>query len=136
MRRIGVFGLLLLGCGAHAAVAPPPPPTGGAGAIAVAKGSTPVAPRYAAVPPPMPAFVDPDRAKKIGELAAKIDKRVDGYFAKEKPPSLAVVLVVDGKPVVTKLLGQRDLATKAPPTTKTLYRIGSITKTFTGEAML
>lgn len=95
-----------------------------------------VAPRYASTPPPTPAFADPDRAKKIAGLAPALEKRIDGYFAKAKPPSLAVVVVADGKPIATKLLGARDLTTKAPPTSRTLYRIGSITKTFTAEALV
>lgn len=125
MRRFGVLGSLLvvaIGCGGPpAAVAPASP------------GAKLSAPRYATTAPPSPAFVDPDRSKKIAALVPKLEKRIADYFAKEKPPSLAVVVVVDGKPLVTKLLAAPGTQS---PTTKTLYRIGSITKTFTTEAVL
>ena len=55
---------------------------------------------------------------------------------KEKPPSLAVVIVANGRPALTKVMGVRDIATKKPATEHTQYRIASITKTFTAEAIL
>jgi CubicO group peptidase (beta-lactamase class C family) len=92
--------------------------------------------RFAASPPPSKAFTDPDRAKKLAELVPKLEQRVDAFFAEQEPPSLAVAMVADGKVAFTRFLGQRDKASKAPVTEHTLYRIGSITKTFTATAVL
>jgi CubicO group peptidase (beta-lactamase class C family) len=91
-------------------------------------------PRLAATPLASPVFADPARPRKVAELVPKLEKRIDAFFAREKPPSLAVAMVVDDRVVMTRVLGVGDVASKAPATSKTLYRIGSITKTFTAAA--
>lgn len=101
-----------------------------------ASGEGPSALRYATPPPTPPAFVDPDRAQKLAALLPVLEKRIDAFYASEKPPSLAVAMVVDGQVVLTRVLGVRDKATKAPATERTLYRIGSITKPFTATLVL
>jgi CubicO group peptidase (beta-lactamase class C family) len=126
--------------------APPAPPGQAAAPVAAGRqvgAATPreaaagaVAPRFAKSAPPPPAFADPDRAKKVAELVPKLEKHVDEFFAKEKPPSLAVAMVVDGKVVMTRVLGVRDKATNAPATERTMYRIGSISKTFTATLVM
>lgn len=92
--------------------------------------------RYAAQPPRPPAFVDPERAQKLAALLPVLEKRIDAFFANEKPPSVAVAMVVDGQVVLTRVLGVRDKDTKAPATERTLYRIGSVTKPFTATLVL
>jgi CubicO group peptidase (beta-lactamase class C family) len=46
-------------------------------------------------------------------------------------PGAALVLIKDGKVVLERGYGLRDLATQAPVTTETLFNIGSISKSFT-----
>ena len=51
-------------------------------------------------------------------------------------PSVALTVVQGDRPVWTKAFGYADLSAKRAATPQTLYRIGSITKTFTALAML
>src|SRR5262249_48061241 len=51
-------------------------------------------------------------------------------------PSVALTVVHGGEPVWTKTFGVADLSVQTPATSQTLYRIGSITKTFTALSVL
>ena len=51
-------------------------------------------------------------------------------------PSIAYAVVVDGETVIASARGVRDLKTNAPADADTIYRIGSITKSFTGLLVL
>ena len=86
--------------------------------------------------PPPDAFDDPDRARHVEALLPSLGSIVDAEIESAKVPSLAVALVVDGKAVLTKVSGFQDLAAHTPATAATIYRIGSITKTFTATALL
>ena len=70
--------------------------------------------RLAPDPDPTPDFSDPDRATKLAALLPKIEAKVDEIFARDAPPSLAVAMIVDGRPVFQRFLGARDRETKAP----------------------
>lgn len=147
MRRATVrtaiaVSLVTAACGA----APKAPPIAPAPAHAAAReaspanardgATTPAALRYASAPPPAPEYADADRAAKLAALVPKLEKRVDDFFAKEKPPSLAVAMVADGKVAFVRVLGVRDKASGKPATERTMYRIGSISKTFTATLVL
>jgi D-alanyl-D-alanine carboxypeptidase len=54
----------------------------------------------------------------------------------QRLPSVALTVVHGDRPVWTKAFGWADLSTKTAATPRTLYRIGSITKTFTALAIL
>lgn len=99
-------------------------------------GGAPAAPRLAAHSDPPPAFTDPDRDKKLLATLPKLEALVKSEYESRKVASLAVALVVDGRTVMTAVHGHADLATKKPATADTVYRIGSITKTFTTAALL
>src|SRR4051794_11224794 len=135
MRRFITVAAIFLGACA-AAPAPAPVAARGAPSRATGNAAAPPTPHFAATAPPLPAFEDPERGKKIAQLAASLGRRVDTFFEKEKPPSLAVAMVADGKVVFTRFLGKRDKATKAPATERTMYRIGAVTKTFTAALAL
>jgi CubicO group peptidase (beta-lactamase class C family) len=68
-------------------------------------------------------------------VAAADDSAVDRVILRlmsiDNVPGAAVALVKDGKIVLEKGYGLRDLATHAPVTTATLFNIGSISKSFT-----
>ncbi len=49
---------------------------------------------------------------------------------------LAIVVVKNGKPVYEKAFGYKDLETKAPLTTNDLFRIASISKSFSSTAIM
>ncbi len=100
------------------------------------------APRLASAPAAIAAhepelvFADPDRAGKLAAAFPQIDALVDAELAERGLPGLAVGVVVDGQLVHFRGAGVRDLATRALPDADTVYRIGSITKSFTALAVL
>lgn len=94
------------------------------------------APRFAEAPPPPPDFDHVERQKKLVEAFPRLGQRVSEFFDREKPPSLAVAVVVDGQIAFLRVLGVRDRETSAAATENTMYRIGSITKTFTATTVL
>src|SRR5262245_6890587 len=68
-------------------------------------------------------------ADRLASLAAR-------FFAASRLPGLAVGVVRDGKLAWTASLGFADRATNRPVTSDTLFRICSITKSFTATAIL
>ena len=62
---------------------------------------------------------------------AGLDEWVAKAVAEAKVPGLAIAIVADGKVVHSKGYGFRDLERKLPVTGKTLFAIGSVTKSFT-----
>jgi CubicO group peptidase (beta-lactamase class C family) len=83
-----------------------------------------------AVAPTVPPIPVAPRA----DLAA-IDPFVVDMLATFRVPGAAIAVVQDGKVVYMKGFGLRDAAKKLPVTTKTLFGIGSITKSMTGAAL-
>ena len=51
-------------------------------------------------------------------------------------PSLSVAVVVDQRTVFSQAFGYADIDRKIPATTRTIYRVGSITKLFTATMLL
>lgn len=82
------------------------------------------------------AFLDPDRRSKLAAALAAIDAVVDDERQKQQLPGLALGIVIDGELAYAKGFGVTDLETKAKPDADTVYRIGSISKSFTGLALL
>lgn len=123
--------LVVAGCGA-----PPPAehPLAQGAAGGVPAGA--LAPRFSAEPPPALDFSHPEREQKLAALLPLLGERVDGFFAREKPPSLAVAFVADDQVAFTRVLGVTDVASQAPANARTLYRIGSVTKTFTASLVV
>jgi D-alanyl-D-alanine carboxypeptidase len=54
----------------------------------------------------------------------------------QRPPSVALTVVHGDRPIWTKVFGYADAIAKTAATPQTLYRIGSVTKTFTALAIL
>lgn len=134
----GVLLLALAGCGA--ADAGPPPALPSAPPLA----STPERP---ADPPgllgqtfadtdPEYAFQDPDRRKKLATAFAQFDAIAEDELKRLGLPSLAIGVVIDGELAYEKGFGAADLASGRKPDADTVYRIGSITKSFTAAAIL
>ena len=107
--------LLLTAC---AASTPPSPPSAPAAPPPIA---------VAAASPPIPVAPRAD--------LATLDGLIKDGMAAWKVPGLAVAVVQDGKIVYSQAFGFRDADKKLPVTTKTLFGIGSITKSFTALAI-
>ncbi|HEU4405762.1 MAG TPA: serine hydrolase domain-containing protein [Polyangiaceae bacterium] len=85
---------------------------------------------------PPPAFADPARKQKLLATLPEVERLVADEFRKQKLPGLAAGLVIDGELVWTKGYGVRDLASRGPVDADTVFRIASMTKSFTGVAVL
>ncbi len=83
-----------------------------------------------------PVFTDADRAAKIRALAPAIETIYHDWATKNHFPGLAFGLVVDGQLVLSGGTGFTDVAKKIPATTKSAFRIASMTKSVTGVAIL
>jgi CubicO group peptidase (beta-lactamase class C family) len=82
------------------------------------------------------AFVDPDRIQKIGLTYPLLDSVFRKYAAEHHLPGVAYGLVVDGKLVYKNNIGYTDIEKKTPVTSSSLFRIASMSKSFTCMAIL
>lgn len=80
-----------------------------------------------------PAQADPDPAL---ELAAQLDAAITARIAAMGIPGAIVALSVPGEIEYAKAFGVGDTATGEPMLVNDFTRIGSVTKTFTGTAIL
>src|SRR5688572_15425484 len=66
--------------------------------------------------------------------------RIDAFIAEEqrrsRTPGISVGVIVDGKMVHTRAAGAFGVDDRRPVDAKTLFRIGSVTKTFTAMLIL
>ena len=65
-----------------------------------------------------------------------MDRLVDAFVAKEPVPGVAYAVVVDGELVHTRGVGAAVVGRDAPPTADTVFRIASMTKSFTAATVL
>lgn len=83
-----------------------------------------------------PVFVDPQRKEKILAAVPQLEHHFAEVATKAKYPGLVVGLVVDGEMVWWKGYGVRDIDSKQPVDADTIFRLASLTKSFTGMAVL
>ncbi|HEY8181539.1 MAG TPA: serine hydrolase domain-containing protein [Thermoanaerobaculia bacterium] len=88
----------------------------------------------ATVPPPQ--FADPDRAQKLAAAFPDIEKAFITFVERQHIPGAAMGIIIDGKLVWVKTAGLRDVDAKAPATRDTVWRIASMTKSFTSMSIL
>ena len=70
------------------------------------------------------------------ELASKLEARAAAFVKKHRLPGAAVGVVHGDRLAWSAGVGFADVAARRPPDDVTLYRVASITKTFTGTAIL
>jgi len=85
---------------------------------------------------PPPRFTDPDRVRKLESALPEIDSLFRGYAADKKIPGMVWGVVIDGRPARVAVEGFRDRASNAPVQPDTVFRIASMTKSFTALAVL
>jgi CubicO group peptidase (beta-lactamase class C family) len=126
---------LVVGCGGAEPIltTAPPKPTAAPSAPAAAPSMPEQA--FASGDPDL-AFRDPDRRKKLESAFAAIDAAVADELATQKLASVSVGIVIDGELAHAKGFGFADLDRKNAPDADTIYRIGSITKSFTALALV
>jgi CubicO group peptidase (beta-lactamase class C family) len=81
-------------------------------------------------------FTDPLRLEKIKATFPVIDSLYKNYATQNHFPGIAFGLVVDGELVFTGNQGYTDIAKQIPVTSSSLFRIASMTKSFTAMAIL
>jgi CubicO group peptidase (beta-lactamase class C family) len=123
------------GSNARPPVAAAPPPVV-PGVPAVAQGPAPTSGQLFAASSAAPTFTDPDRRAKLAAALPSLDKLLEEERVNQGLPGVAVGIVIDGELAYAKGFGVVDPATKAVPDADTVYRIGSISKSFTGLALL
>jgi CubicO group peptidase (beta-lactamase class C family) len=118
-----------------ACVSPPkntPPANHAAGGPFV--GDAALAPTRVANPPqPAPSFDDPGRKARAVRVLPDIDAMARSVMTKENMPGLAIGVVLDGELIFAKGYGGVG---SGGFDGDTVFRIGSITKVFTGVALL
>ncbi len=82
-----------------------------------------------------PASAQADRAK-LAAAFADVDRLFTDFATQQHVPGAAWGIVVDGQPAHLGTIGFRDIPTKSPVTADTVFRIASMTKSFTAMAIL
>ncbi len=85
---------------------------------------------------PPPRFTDPQRVAKLESAFPKIDKIFQEFATARGVSGMVWGIVIDGRLAHVKALGLRDRASGAAPSGDTVFRIASMTKSFTALAIL
>jgi CubicO group peptidase (beta-lactamase class C family) len=85
---------------------------------------------------PPPRFEDPDRRAKLATAFDAADQVFREFAERSHVPGAAWGIVIDGELAHAGAAGFRDLAAKAPVDADTVFRIASMTKSFTAIAIL
>ena len=101
---------------------------------APARTAAQAAPGAAANPPA--AFADPDRRAKLATAFPQIDKLVADFMTRTHVPGAAWGIVIDGELAHLGVAGYRELPSKSPVTRDSVFRIASMTKSFTAMAVM
>jgi CubicO group peptidase (beta-lactamase class C family) len=81
-------------------------------------------------------FGDPDRVTKLSSAFGDIDRVFREYAEREHIPGAIWGIVIDGRLAHVGVTGYRDVASKSPVDSGTVFRIASMTKSFTALAIL
>lgn len=85
---------------------------------------------------PAAAFTDPDRLTKLRAAFPEIDRLMREFAERTHVPGVAYGIIVDGRVAHLGVWGLRDVPTGAPVESTTVFRIASMTKSFTAAAIL
>jgi CubicO group peptidase (beta-lactamase class C family) len=85
---------------------------------------------------PEPKFSDADRRAKLVRAFPEIDRLFQDYATAAHVPGAAWGIIVDGELAHAGVTGYREVPSKAPVTPDSVFRIASMTKSFTAIAIL
>jgi CubicO group peptidase (beta-lactamase class C family) len=85
---------------------------------------------------PEPRFTDPQRRSKLEKAFPEVDRLFESYLQGRHVPGLVYGIVIDGELAHTKTFGVRERDKQSPVTVETVFRIASMTKSFTALAVL
>jgi CubicO group peptidase (beta-lactamase class C family) len=103
--------------------------------VALVLGATSLAGQSAQAAPPA-AFPDPGRVTKLTAAFADVDRAFRAYAEREHIPGAVWGIVIDGRLAHVGVTGYRDVSAKAAVDSGTVFRIASMTKSFTALAIL
>ena len=96
--------------------------------------SQPAPPGAGRIPPP--AFADPQRLVKLEGAFPEIDGLFRAFAERSRVPGIAYGIVIDGRLAHAGAIGYRDVAARDPVDADTVFRIASMTKSFTALCIL
>ncbi len=85
---------------------------------------------------PPPRFTDPERVRKLESALPEVDQIFSRFASDKKIPGLVWGVVIDGRLAHVESVGVQDRSSNAPVTAGTVFRIASMTKSFTALAIL
>lgn len=92
--------------------------------------------RYATGTLPPPRFADPERARKLATAFPEIERLFTNWVERQQMPGAVLGIIIDGDLVWVKAAGVRETNDRAPVTPDTVFRIASMTKSFTALSIL
>ena len=81
-------------------------------------------------------FTDPDRVAKLSAAFGDIDRVFREFAERQHIPGAVWGIVIDGRLAHVGVTGYRDVAARSPVDSGTVFRIASMTKSFTAMAIL
>src|SRR5688572_26606107 len=81
-------------------------------------------------------FADPSRSSKLRAAFPAIDQTMRDFVRREHVPGAAWGIIIDGQLAHVGVTGFRDIASKSPVDRNTVFRIASMTKSFTAMSIL
>ena len=103
---------------------------------AAAARATPLRPTLPSSVAPPARFTDPDRVDKLRRALPAVDSVMRAFATANKVPGIAYGVIVDGRLMHVAAVGLREVPSKAPVDTSTVFRIASMTKSFTALSVL
>ncbi len=85
---------------------------------------------------PPARFTDPDRVAKLRAALPQVDSAMRAFAMQNRVPGIAYGVIVDGKLLHVAALGLREVPSKAIVDTSSVFRIASMTKSFTALSIL
>jgi CubicO group peptidase (beta-lactamase class C family) len=83
-----------------------------------------------------PAFTDPARAEKVAATAHAVRQMFEAHAERQHLPGLAWGVVLDGRLLYAGSVGRANLDAAIPADQRSLFRIASMSKSFTALAIL
>lgn len=81
-------------------------------------------------------FGDPDRRAKLARAFPDMDRLFQEFATRGHVPGIAYGVIIDGELAHSGTFGVRDIRSKAPVDLDTVFRIASMTKSFTALSIL
>jgi CubicO group peptidase (beta-lactamase class C family) len=102
--------------------------------FAISAGAHTLAAQSSLAPPA--TFADPDRVAKLTRALPRIDSLMADFAARNRVPGIAYGVIVDGALLHVRALGLREVPSRSAVDTSSVFRIASMTKSFTALAIL